>query len=352
MANPTFRSPSESSAFHSPFAGHAHGASYIWAMPMPLLSPAEAAFLLKNGGVVAIPTETVYGLAGNALDPKALARIFAAKGRPVFDPLIVHVCDSGQLPAVVSAWPGASRRLAEAFWPGPLTLVLPKTPAIPDLATSGLPTVGVRMPAHPLAQEIIRLAGVPLAAPSANLFQKISPTTAQHVIDQLDGLIDGVVDGGPCGIGVESTIVGFPNDKPVLYRPGAITPDMIAPLAGMPERLVPTSHPGSGETAQPAPGMMDRHYSPATPLVLDRYPEIIPPRSGLLSFGVPVVDPRRFAAHFSLTEKADSTEAAARLYQGLRELDSLGLDTIFASSLPESGLGIAVNDRLRRAASR
>jgi L-threonylcarbamoyladenylate synthase len=316
------------------------------------MSPAAAARILAHGGVVAIPTETVYGLAGNAFDPKALARIFAAKGRPTFDPLIVHVADFADLPRVVAHWPASARKLAEAFWPGPLTLVLPKHTDIPDLATSGLSTVGVRMPAHPVAREIIRLAGVPLAAPSANLFQKISPTTAQHVSDQLGGLIDGIVDGGACAIGLESTIVGFRGEQPILYRPGAITPEMLMAVVGAVERHVPTSHPGEPETAQPAPGLLERHYSPATPLLLGNWPAELPERAGLLAFGTLPDCASRCASVFQLSETGDPVEAAARLYAGLRSLDAQGLDVILASPLPEAGLGIAVNDRLRRAASR
>lgn len=316
------------------------------------MSPAAAARILAHGGVVAIPTETVYGLAGNAFDPKALARIFAAKGRPTFDPLIVHVADFTDLPRVVAHWPASARKLAEAFWPGPLTLVLPKHTDIPDLATSGLSTVGVRMPAHPVAREIIRLAGVPLAAPSANLFQKISPTTAQHVSDQLGGLIDGIVDGGACAIGLESTIVGFRGEQPILYRPGAITPEMLMAVVGAVERHVPTSHPGEPETAQPAPGLLERHYSPATPLLLGNWPAELPERAGLLAFGTLPDCASRCASVFQLSETGDPVEAAARLYAGLRSLDAQGLDVILASPLPEAGLGIAVNDRLRRAASR
>jgi len=319
------------------------------------LSPTAAARILAQGGVVAIPTETVYGLAGNALDPQALARIFAAKGRPTFDPLIVHVADFEDLPRVVAHWPAGARKLAEAFWPGPLTLVLPKHPAIPDLATSGLPTVGVRMPAHPLAREIIRLSGVPLAAPSANLFQKISPTTAQHVADQLGDKIDGIVDGGACAIGVESTIVGFRGEQPILYRPGAITPDMLASIVGPVQRHTPTSHPQDPdkEIPQPAPGLLERHYSPATPLLLGTWPKTLPAsRCGLLAFGPPPSFAGTNPFIFQLSENADTVEAASRLYAGLRTLDAQQLDCILAQPLPEEGLGIAVNDRLRRAASR
>lgn len=329
--------------------------SYILAMhSCPLLNIAQAAHLLAQGGIVAIPTETVYGLAGNAFMPSALARIFAAKGRPTFDPLIVHVADFEDLPRVVAHWPEGARRLANAFWPGPLTLVLPKHSDIPDLATSGLSTVGVRMPAHPMAREIIRQAGVPLAAPSANLFQKISPTTAQHVRDQLSEVIDGVVDGGACSIGLESTIVGFRGETPILYRPGAITPEMLAEIVGTVERHTPTSHPGEPETeaAQPAPGLLERHYSPSTPLFLGIIPEKIPEQTGLLAFGNIPERALDCTAIVNLSPQGDPTEAAAALYAALRQLDALGLDQIFASPLPEIGLGMAVNDRLRRAASR
>ena len=179
----------------------------------PWTTPEAAAEILKNGGVVAIPTETVYGLAGNAYDPKALAKIFEAKKRPHFDPLIVHISAIEELSNVALEVPEVAKKLAKAYWPGPMTLVLPKKDCIPDLATSGLPTVAVRFPNHPIAQKIIRLAGVPLAAPSANLFQHVSPTTAQHVAEQLGNVIDGIVDGGSCGVGVESTIISFPEAR-------------------------------------------------------------------------------------------------------------------------------------------
>lgn len=316
------------------------------------LSTVQAAEILAQDGIVAIPTETVYGLAGNAFSPQALARIFAAKGRPTFDPLIVHVADFDDLPRVVAHWPLGARQLAEAFWPGPLTLILPKNHHIPDLATSGLSTVGVRMPAHPMARDIIRLAKVPLAAPSANLFQRISPTTATHVMDQLGEVIDGVVDGGPCVVGVESTIVGFQGEQAVLYRPGAITPAMLESIVGPIQRHTPTSHPGEPDQAQPAPGLMERHYSPTTPLVLHSWPSVLRPKTGLLAFGSLPPQATQCVAVFQLSENGNPLEAAANLYAGLRQLDSLGLDCILATPLPEDGLGIAINDRLRRAATR
>ena len=196
---------------------------YFWVMKFPpWTSVSEAARLLKEGEVVAIPTETVYGLAGNAFEPKALAKIFAAKERPTFDPLIVHIADIAQLTDIAKDIPDSAYRLAEAYWPGPMTIILPKKDCIPDLCTSALPSVAVRFPSHPIAQAIIKESGLPLAAPSANLFKHVSPTTAEHVAAQLADRIAGIVDGGPCSVGVESSIISLVGE-PTVMRPGAIT---------------------------------------------------------------------------------------------------------------------------------
>ena len=198
----------------------------------PWTNVSEAARLLKEGEVVAIPTETVYGLAGNAYNPDALAKIFAAKERPTFDPLIVHIADIAELENVARDSPDTAYRLAEAFWPGPMTMSLPKKDCIPDLCTSGLPSVAVRFPSHPVAQAIIKESGLPLAAPSANLFKHVSPTTAEHVAAQLADRIAGIVDGGPCSVGVESSIISLAGDAPTVLRPGAITPEMFSKVIG------------------------------------------------------------------------------------------------------------------------
>ena len=198
----------------------------------PWTSVSEAARLLKAGEVVAIPTETVYGLAGNAYDPKSLAKIFAAKERPTFDPLIVHIADISELENIAKDIPDAAYKLAEAYWPGPMTMILPKKDCIPDLCTSGLPSVAVRFPSHPVAQAIIKESGLPLAAPSANLFKHVSPTTAEHVAAQLADRISGIVDGGPCSVGVESSIISLAGAKRPVLRPRASTPELFAKVLG------------------------------------------------------------------------------------------------------------------------
>ena len=225
----------------------------------PWTSVSEAADLLKAGEVVAIPTETVYGLAGNAYNPEALAKIFAAKERPTFDPLIVHIADIAELENVARDIPKSAYRLAEAFWPGPMTIILPKKDCIPDLCTSGLPSVAVRFPSHPVAQAIIKESGLPLAAPSANLFKHVSPTTAEHVAAQLADRIAGIVDGGPCSVGVESAIISLAGDVPTVLRPGAITPEMFKAVLGEVAVKESTSKPGQ---AMQAPGQCDTHYRP------------------------------------------------------------------------------------------
>lgn len=306
----------------------------------------RAADILKSGGLVAIPTETVYGLAANALDARAVARIFAAKDRPFFDPLIVHLADVDWWPRVVSDFPPTARKLAEQFWPGPLTLVLPKRDTVPDLVTSGLETVGVRVPDHPLARELLRLTDLPLAAPSANPFGRLSPTTAQHVRQQLGDRVDMVLDGGPCRVGVESTILQVRDDETTLLRPGGVSLEEIEALIGsvrLPDR---SSH------EQPAaPGMLDSHYAPRTRLkIVDAVPPSPPTaRTGLLLFSAPD-GTNGFAAVELLSPAGDLIEAAASFFQALHRLDQAGLDLILALPFPDHGLGRALNDRLRRAA--
>jgi len=301
----------------------------------------EAAKLLKQGGIVAIPTETVYGLAGNAFNETAIAKIFAVKERPFFDPLIAHIAEMEELENLVAEIPKNAKLLAEKFWPGPLTLVLPKKEKVPNLTTGGLSTVAVRMPKKQISRDIIKLAGFPLAAPSANKFQHLSPTSAEHVLEQLGGKIDGIVDGGVCEIGVESTVVGFENDMPVIYRPGAVTKEMIGECLG--EILNPKSD------AILSPGMLEKHYSPNTLLCLE-LPSEVPPNCGLLVFGKLPENATHFAKTLNLSAKENLTEAAANLYGMLHELDSCGLNKIYAMLLPPIGIGVAINDRLRKAA--
>jgi len=298
------------------------------------ISVKEAAEILRQGGIVAIPTETVYGLAGNAFNETAVAKIFAVKERPFFDPLIAHIAEIEELETLAAEIPKNAKLLAEKYWPGPLTLVLPKKENVPNLTTGGLSTVAVRMPKNQISRDIIKLAGFPLAAPSANKFQHLSPTSAEHVLEQLGGKIDGIVNGGVCEIGVESTIVGFENELPVIYRPGAITKEMIGG--------------NFGKTLAPSPGMFEKHYSPNTRLCLG-LPSEIPPNCGLLAFGENTLE---FAKTLNLSEKGDLTESAANLYSMLHELDSCGLDKIYAMLLPPIGIGVAINDRLIKAAGR
>lgn len=311
----------------------------------PWTSPEAAAEILKNGGIVAIPTETVYGLAGNAYDPKALAKIFEAKKRPHFDPLIVHISAFEELRDVAAEIPEKAQALAKAYWPGPMTLVLPKTERIPDLATSSLPTVAVRFPNHPVAQKIIRLSGVPLAAPSANLFQHVSPTTAAHVAEQLGNVIDGIVDGGSCEVGVESTIIAFPNGEPVILRPGGITPEMVKEIAGNVTIHASKSNP---KGPMPAPGMIDRHYRPQVPLFYGEVPPgaNIPKETVRIAFGdqESVIPPT-----VNLSKSGDLQEATANLYAMMRQMDNPQNKLILVDPIPNVGLGVACNDRLKRA---
>ncbi|MDR2581611.1 MAG: threonylcarbamoyl-AMP synthase [Fibromonadaceae bacterium] len=304
----------------------------------------KATEILKAGGIVAIPTETVYGLAGNALSEKAVAKIFAAKERPFFDPLIVHIAEFADIENLATEIPKNARILAEKFWPGPLTLVLNKKEIVPSLISGGLSTVAIRMPKNKIAIDIIKQTGFPLAAPSANMFQHLSPTTAEHVLQQLGNRIDGIVNGGPCEVGVESTVLGFEEETPVIYRPGAVTKEMIAEVLGM-----KSGEQGMGSNFQlPSPGMLKKHYCPNTPLCLG-VPEVVPLNSGLLAFGEMPKNAGSFAELLNLSESGDLVEAAANLYGMLHKLDSLGLSKIFAVKLPEEGLGVAVNDRLTKA---
>ena len=325
----------------------------------------RAAQCLRDGGLVAFPTETVYGLGANALDATAAARIFAAKERPADDPLIVHLADVADLPLVASDIPVVARTLAAQYWPGPLTLVLPKAAAIPGIITSGGPSVAVRVPRHPVALALIREAGVPVAAPSANLFSRPSPTTAAHVREDLDGRIDLLLDGGPCPVGVESTVLDLTCVPPRVLRPGAVTIEMLR--AFLPE--VMSGRPAPRPDRAPAsPGLLDTHYAPRTPLTLYAGPPE-PRRARMLTevttliargarAGVLVSDEDaalfRHAGAFTvaLAPEGDLDTAATRLYAALRTLDAGQVDVILATAITsDDHMGAALSDRLTRAAS-
>lgn len=310
---------------------------------------AYAARLLREGKLVSFATETVYGLGANVLDVNAVARVFAVKKRPHLDPLIVHIADRSWLPRLVSAWPENAERLANHFWPGPLTLVLPKTELVPDLVTSGLPSVAVRMPSHPLALELLRLADVPVAAPSANPFGQLSPTRAEHVVERLGDQIDYVLDGGPCSVGVESTVLLLEPDRAVLLRPGGVSLEEIESAIG--RVTLPTRETMSDDEAAPSPGMLPLHYAPRTPLdvVEDLSQVTASERCGLLTLQSHLAA-ARFAAVEVLSSGGDLTEAAVNFFAALRRLDATRVERIIATPFPNHGLGRALNDRLMRAA--
>jgi len=294
-----------------------------------------------------MPTETVYGLAADALDAAAVLRVFAAKGRPRFDPLIVHVDDVEQAWTVAVPSPRA-RRLAAACWPGPLTLVLPRRPCVPDVVTSGLDTVAVRCPDHPVARALIRGCGRPLAAPSANRFGRTSPTTAAHVREQLGDVVAVVLDGGPCRIGIESTVL-VPDPSPLILRPGGLPRERLAEILGEPVALAERTARGD-HLALPAPGLLASHYAPITPLTLKDAGAPWPDDgSALLSWrgaGLPA----RVRLVEVLSPSGDLAEAAAYLFAALRRLDAGGAPRIVAELVPDHDLGEGINDRLRRAA--
>lgn len=311
---------------------------------------------LRRGDLVALPTETVYGLAAHALDARACRKIFAAKRRPADDPLIVHVA-SLRAAEELAEFNAAARVLARKFWPGPLTLVLPKRRIVPAIVTSGQPTVALRSPAHPLARRILKLAGVPLAAPSANPFGYVSPTTAAHVLDGLGGRIPHVLDGGPCRVGVESTIVDLTEPaRPRILRPGAITGRAIVAAlraAGLPARLATRKPRAIAATV--APGMLAQHYSPHTPLELRARitARDAQPGTALIRWRAPA-RPLAQGAVFSFTGAGDAEEAARSLYAVLRRADRGGFARIVCERAPRSAgeLGRAINDRLERAAGK
>ncbi len=311
---------------------------------------ADAARRLAQGGLVAFPTETVYGLGADATDGVAVARLYAAKGRPSFNPLIAHVADAAAARAL-GRFNADATRLAGAFWPGPLTLVLPKAPgcAVAELATAGLDTVAVRVPNHAVAQKILAAFGRPIVAPSANRSGHVSPTTAAHVLADLSGRIDLVVDGGATPVGVESTIVGCLGE-PVLLRPGGVPRQAIEAALGRRRADVPAGG-GNADDVPLAPGMLASHYAPRTPLRLNA--GHVEPGEALLAFGAKLPDGAGRAARvLNLSARGDLVEAAANLFSHLRALDAAGANAIAAMPIPHEGLGEAINDRLQRAAAR
>jgi L-threonylcarbamoyladenylate synthase len=325
----------------------------------------RAAEILRNGGLVALPTETVYGLGANALDEAAVARIFAAKRRPPWDPIIVHIASTKMLDGLVKRVPDAARSLMNTFWPGPLTLLLPRASTVPDAITAGRPLVGVRMPAHPVALELIRRAGVPIAAPSANLFAHISPTTAAHVLQDLDGRIDAVLDAGPSIHGLESTVLD-PNTKPMtIFRPGAVTAEQIREISG-PARFYREDEDfvDSPMEPLPAPGVGLRHYAPRARLILVDAP--LSELNSLLAKAarscrgeqLGIMLPGELTAPAGLDSGrvyhwglwASPIEMARLLYAGLRALDAQKCTVILCPLPPAEGVGAAIRDRLRKAA--
>jgi L-threonylcarbamoyladenylate synthase len=327
---------------------------------------AHAAAILRDGGLVAFPTETVYGLGAHALDRNAVRRIFDAKRRPPSDPLIVHVHGMAALTELAIDIPPEAHALASRFWPGPLTLVLRKSPIVPDEVTAGLDTVAIRMPAHPVAHALLAAAAVPVAAPSANLFSRPSPTRASHVLQDLDGRIDLVIDGGPTAVGVESTVLDL-TTAPAVLRPGAVTLEMIRTV--VPAARLRDRDASDDAGAMKSPGQLSRHYSPRAPLTLyEGTPHAVAQRivaaadeaiARGLRVGIIAADDDTFPAEDKdavcverLGPESDLNAIAANLYHALRRLDDLSVDVIFARTFSSSsGLGVAVHDRLRRAAA-
>ena len=315
----------------------------------------RAASVLRGGGLIAFPTETVYGLGANALDAGAVARIFVAKGRPATNPVIVHVADRDSLLNVTAAWPETANLLAARFWPGPLTIVVPKSLEIPDIVTAGGPTVAIRWPAHPVAQALIREAGVPIAAPSANRSTALSPTRAEHVLNGLDGRIDMILDGGPCSGGLESTVVDVTGPTVRLLRHGLVSVSMLEDVVGHVE-VAKTASEGVARS----PGQMAKHYSPRTELrLVERealMDELLQATHAGRKVGSVMFHGMGFAPASASTTfislPAEPDRAASRLYDTLFRLDRAGLDLIFVEQPPNESAWAAIRDRLTRAAAR
>ena len=331
----------------------------------------EAAQALKAGKLVAFPTETVYGLGAHALDPVAVQKIFDAKERPATDPLIVHIAHIGQVNQCAAGMPAGARKLGLSFWAGPLTMILVKRPEVPDLVTAGLPSVALRVPSHRVARALMEMAGIPVAAPSANRFSRPSPTTAAHVLEDLDGRVDLVLDGGPTDIGLESTIIDFTVEPPTLRRPGGITLEQIQSL--VPSVVLQVGQ-GSGEHPQLAPGQMTRHYAPKAELTLYEGPReavlqrvaadvrtataggervgILAPEEDLSALA-PELAARAASGRVETVpygSRADLERSGRELYASIRGLDATGVGRIFAVGVGSEGLARAIHDRLKRAA--
>ena len=321
----------------------------------------EAAAILHEGGVVAFPTETVYGLGANGLDGEACKKIFAAKGRPADNPLILHISEMGEILPLISSLSPMAKKLMDAFWPGPMTLIVPKSDLIPAVVTAGLDTVAVRFPSHPVARTLIHLAGCPIAAPSANKSGKPSPTNAPDVLTDMDGVIDGIVDGGPCDIGVESTIIDTTGEVPVILRPGGITKEMIAEVMG--EAVLDPGLVKADETPR-APGMKYKHYAPKAPMLLIEGPEAcgavirtaIMAEANDLKVGVLAME--KTIAHLPKIPNIiahsggkDMAALAENLYTELREFDKENVDLIIGEGVPEDQLGLAIMNRMRKSAA-
>ena len=312
-----------------------------------------AAEYLRAGKLVALPTETVYGLGANALDEAAAANIFVAKARPAFDPLIIHQSSADRILRYAREVPAAAQKLADAFWPGPLTLVLPKQDVVPDLVSAGLKTVALRVPNHALTRSVLEQLDFPVAAPSANPFGFVSPTSAQHVADQLGERIDFILDGGQCEVGLESTIVGFTNGAPTVLRKGGLPIEDIESVLGGPVAV--RTH---GSSRPEAPGMLSRHYSPGNRIELfEAFAEEknLPPNAAWITFGQggPAVSvaAQSGSTVYDLSPSGDLAEAAQQLFRVLRLMAKHQYDYVGVQLLPETGLGRAINDRLRRAAA-
>jgi len=308
-------------------------------------SVAEAARLLREGQLVAFPTETVYGLGGDATNDRAVAAIFEAKGRPQFNPLISHVLDAAAAQKFVR-WNDTAEKLAARLWPGPLTLVLPRSPGSPIslLATAGLDSVAIRAPSHPVAQALIRAAGLPIAGPSANRSGAVSPTRAEHVAESLGARVPLILDGGPCLVGVESTVLDLTTDTPTLLRPGGATREAIEAVIGP---IAVSDALPSGDQARKSPGQLASHYAPSRPVRLNAHD--VGADEGLLAFGPAI--PAGAVLTYNLSPSGDLGEAAANLFAMMRALDRPGIGRIAVMPIPETGLGLAINDRLRRAAA-
>lgn len=304
----------------------------------------KAAQIIKNGGVVAFPTETVYGLGADVFNKKAVAKIFEIKKRPDFDPLIVHICDIKQLKLLCSHIPLVIKKITKLFWPGPLTVILPKKKSVPDIVTAGLKTVAVRMPENKIALKLIKLANTPIAAPSANLFSRLSPIKAEHVVNQLNGKPDLILDGGKTKIGLESTIIKYENGKLYLLRPGGLEKEKIENKIGVKIELLKND-------IMEAPGQFKKHYSPKIKTIMVKDPSMIKSDMQALYIAFKKPPNKKFKKIKILSSKGDLEEAATNLFDFLHYAENLKIKRIYIETVPEKGLGLAINDRIKRAAA-